>query len=877
MRRRARARSFAAYAWAALTPALLVAVSIGAASVWCLGALSEHAAARDRAAAEEREAQRFAQTARHWSEHVERAAADPSAANLAVVRDHAADVLRAAERFGEAPGGGAVPREVPAVLDTAARRLEELSALPSDALRREIRAGAGALRASSAALARHAGLRRIDHDTAASALWRRAALALPVASGLCALLLGALLVWIQRSLIRPAVSLSASARRALVDTTGDVVVQDSGPAELRELSQSVAAALERLRRDGIALEAARRQAASAEDARAKLLVDLGRELRAPLHGALAIAEALAQADLPSSERRSCELLRGVTRSLAALADDVLSLARLEAGKLGLDRVEFDLLGAVEEVALLLAPTAQRKGLEIAVRLAPGTPRRVQGDPLRVRQVVQSLAANALERTQQGHVEIALAAGDVEDSVAVQVLDTSAGPLGDSGPGLALAELLAERMGGELRGGPRSEGRGACFALRLPLPGSPRDVPDPAAAELRDQRVLVVESQDRSRAALVEALTRLGARPVACAAGEPARALLEQALARGEPFQAALLDTASQTADNAVRASTLRAEPALAALGLVLLTRAGVEATPAQLALQGFDAQVQRPVLEAELVRALSALRCARPAPAALPAAESRERAHEGRVLLVEDNEVNQLVALGILEELGCAVELARDGREAVERFRAKPFDVVLMDLQLPVLDGFDAARAIRALDVPGARDVPILAISASSSDEAQRRAREAGASGFLPKPFHMNQLVRELARWLPVPAAGGGHARLEDLEAGALEQLRALERRSSPGLFHQVLTTYVRDAAARLAEIRECVDKQVSDPIARLAHSLKSASSQIGASALRELCGHLEELARECDGEVDDLHLPLARAELAFERLRPLLERALAA
>ena len=877
LRRRARARPFAFYAWAALTPALLLAASIGVASVWCLGTLSEHAAARDRASVEEREAQRFARIVRHWSEHVVRAAEEPSPPNLDAVHEHAADVLRAAERLADTPARGAVPPGVPTVLDTVKRRLDELVVLPQELLRREVSASASALRATSAGLARHAGLRRIEHDAATSRLWRRAALALPLAAAACALVLAALLIWIQRSLIRPALGLAAAARRALAEPVGDAVVPEAGPAEMRELAHSLSAALERLRRDGLALEAARRQAASAEDARAKLLVDLGRELRAPLHGALAIAEALIQSELPAHERRSCELLRGVTRSLAALADDVLGLARLEAGKLALDRVEFDLLVAAEEVAALLASSAQRKGLEIVVRLAPGTPRRVQGDPLRVRQILQSLGASALERTHEGHVELALAAGQAEDTLCASVLDTSAGPLGDSGPGLALAELLARRMGGELRGGPRTEGRGACFSLCLPVPGSARDVPDPVAAELRDLRVLVVESQDRSRGALVEALTRLGALPVACASAEPVPSLLEQARARGEPFHAALLDAAAQTADSPVQAAALRAEPGNARLGLVVLTRAGGEVTLAQLALQGFDAQLRRPVSEDELVRALSALRSTYPeaAPPPAPAAgERRERrVREGRVLLVEDNEVNQLVALGILEELGCRVELAWDGREAVERFRENPSDVVLMDLQLPVMDGCDAARAIRALDVPGAADVPILALSASAGEEAQRRARAAGMTGFLAKPFHMNQLVRELARWLPAPSDASTGGRPDDLEPGALDALRGLERRSSPGLFHQVVSTYLRDASARLAEMRECVDKQVSDPIERVAHSLKSGSTQLGALAMREQCSQIEELARQ--GDVDSLHLPLARAELAFERLRPLLERAL--
>jgi len=242
------------------------------------------------------------------------------------------------------------------------------------------------------------------------------------------------------------------------------------------------------------------------------------------------------------------------------------------------------------------------------------------------------------------------------------------------------------------------------------------------------------------------------------------------------------------------------------------------------------------------------------------------------VLLVEDNEVNQLVALGILEELGCRVELARNGAEAVECFAASPSDIVLMDLQLPVLDGCEAARAIRALDVPQAAAVPIVAISANVSEETRQRVRAAGMTAFLAKPFHMSQLVRELARWLPLSVEGGPPP--GDLDPDALDALRALERRGIPGLFHQVVTTYLRDAGTRLAEIQTCIDQQVLAPIERLAHSLKSGSTQIGAPALRDLCGQIEDLARE--GDLDALPLPVARAELAFERLRPLLEKALA-
>ncbi|HZR80630.1 MAG TPA: response regulator [Candidatus Binatia bacterium] len=527
---------------------------------------------------------------------------------------------------------------------------------------------------------------------------------------------------------------------------------------------------ERLAEQAADLAEARDQAFASARAKSEFLANMSHEIRTPLNGIIGLTEILLDAELASEQHEHVTTVRRCGEHLLAVVNDVLDFSKIEAGKLAMERVEFELRTVVEEVAEVLAPRAHEKGFELVCDVPPDTVRLVRGDPWRLRQVLTNLVSNAVKFTERGEVVIQLRPLQENDNIVVvrfTVRDTGIGIPADrhaavfesftqadgsttrrhggTGLGLTISRQLVELMGGRI-GLESAEGRGTTFWFEIGFEkvaqsglGVPAD-----GHRLSGMRVLVVDDNATNRLILRETLRAWGCRPEEADAGPAALAALAVAAARGEPFDVAVLDLQMPGMDGFELARRVRADARFAAIPLVLLSSLGSVRDASE---RGFAASLVKPVRQQALLRTmievLEGRRGGRPARAAQAIEPLAERL---RVLLVEDNPVNRIVAMRMLAKLGCEAESAETGVDALEAIERRRYDVVLMDVQMPVMDGLEATAAIRRRP-DDVRDVPIVAMTAHALEGDRERCLAAGMDDYVAKPVTIRALAEVLARW----------------------------------------------------------------------------------------------------------------------------------
>ena len=683
----------------------------------------------------------------------------------------------------------------------------------------------------------------------------------------------------------------------LIDSFNDMLAQIEGRGAALthhrdELERQVGVRTEQLEKAKNAAEAASRE-------KSAFLATMSHEIRTPMNGVLGMTEMLLGTSLSDTQRNYTKLVKRSGEHLLVIINDILDFSKIEAGKLSIEYINFNLWDLLDDINNIYTPQAQAKGLKFDFDIANDIPIAICGDPNRLRQIMANLLGNAIKFTDSGRISARVKVVS-EDGTAVglrfEVHDTGIGvsrdarsrifeafsqadnsttrKYGGTGLGLAISRQLVELMGGSI-GVENAQSRGSVFWFNVSFDKRRIEADEAGMANkiIEGMRVLIVDEQQYSRTELEQLLASWHVQTECAASAVDAVERLASASRNGAPYDVAIIDMDLERTSGLSLAAGIRGDPATSATRILLVSDDRLAADPVQRREAGVAYQLIKPARAGDLFECIMTrprnkrlvtldpivqpISTGSPVPTMNAAKPARIR----KVLLAEDNPVNVEVATAMLDSLGMAVDCAVNGEQALQAARAGGYDVVLMDCQMPLMDGFAATAEIRRHEQAcgRGRTLPIIAITANALQGDREACLAAGMDDYLSKPFTQQQLGATIARWIGLPIAAtvhhddapprlppqtSAHIRRDAINHHALDNIRALNAERGDELVQKVIEAYVDDTPGHLVTLRAAIKGGDPGNLRKVAHSLKSSCANVGAEKLAQLCKDMETLGR---------------------------------
>ncbi len=688
-----------------------------------------------------------------------------------------------------------------------------------------------------------------------------------------------------------------------------------------------------------ALLAAKEAAEATNSAKSDFLANMSHEIRTPMNGVLGMNELLQDTGLTEEQRRFSGIIQGSGELLLAIINDILDFSKIEAGKIELENIPFNLRLLIEDVALLLAERAHAKGLELAVLIPPDSCNSLCGDPTRLRQVLTNLIANAVKFTEKGEVVVratTVKQGDGTLLLQVSVADTGIGisqnvqhllfkpfsqadasttrQYGGTGLGLAISSELISCMGGVLSC--KSElDKGALFFFDIPLEAAGEEVvlscsSDPA--ELQGVRVLIIDDNAANREIIEQQTASWKMDSETADNGPDGLMKLRIAQQNDQPFALVILDMQMPDMDGQEVAERIKMDPAVADVQMIMLTSLGFRENTDR-ARKNISAYLTKPIRQSDLCATLLMVMGQKGhqehtglVTRRTPGEDEDEKLQNLHILVAEDNETNQEVALGMLQYFGCRVKICTNGREAVAAATKCKYDLIFMDCQMPVMDGYQAAGAIRRIEEEngGKNHVPIIALTANALAGDREKCLLAGMDDYLSKPFKQESIFTVLKLWTEgkstttiepadpeetenemsaseqlqekfITQDGGLPADPQDqcVDQKVLNTLRSLQIEGKPNILLRIIGAYLQNHELQISRLQESLEINDIHFLQNTAHSLKSSSANVGAMTLSQMCRELEMCCKQ--QTLENARELIAAIESEFTRARVILQKEL--